>query len=90
MPNTPIPFQGCICGQVLAENEVDRYSLQVRKFGVESPEMIWAHGPCLRRVIPVVGMEIPNTLSHLDPRQLQRHDLPPAVALHNYIHLHIA
>jgi hypothetical protein len=60
MPNTPIPFKCCLCGQVLAENEVDGYSLQVPKFGVKSPEMIWAQGPCLGRVIPVVGMEIPG------------------------------
>jgi hypothetical protein len=45
----------CCIGE---RSDPDGYSLQVRKFGNDSPEMIWAHGPCLRRVAPVVGKEI--------------------------------
>ncbi len=41
-------------------NAADAYSLQVRKIGANSPEMIWAHGPCLRKMIRVVGEEIPG------------------------------
>lgn len=59
MSNT-LGFRCCICGDVVRLNDPDGYSLQVRKFGTKSPEMIWAHGPCLRRVIPVVGEEIPG------------------------------
>jgi hypothetical protein len=32
----------------------------VYKRGAKNPEAICAHGDCLRRVIPVVGVEIPN------------------------------
>jgi hypothetical protein len=33
--------------------------MQVAKKGKGSPEMVWAHGLCLRKVIPVIGEEIP-------------------------------
>jgi len=49
----------CVCGKIVDQNDSDGYSLQVRKFASQSPEVIWAHGPCLRRAIPVVGEEIP-------------------------------
>jgi hypothetical protein len=44
---------------VLRDDE-DTYVLQVRKAGTTSPEMLKSHGPCLRKVIPVVGVEIPK------------------------------
>lgn len=58
-------FLCCICGEPVTATDttsspMDGYSLQVRKFGTQSPGMMWAHGPCLRRVIPVVGEEIPE------------------------------
>jgi hypothetical protein len=52
-------FLCCICSKTIEENDPDGYSLQTRKFGSKSPEMVWAHGPCLRKVIPVIGEEIP-------------------------------
>jgi hypothetical protein len=52
--NVLIQLRCCICGDVVDRNDRDGYSLQVRKFGNNSPGMIWAHGSCLRRVIPVV------------------------------------
>jgi hypothetical protein len=51
----------CICGKVLEQDEVGGYSLQVRKLKSGSPEMVWAHAPCLRKVIPVIGVEIPGS-----------------------------
>jgi len=60
MVNTSVRLQCCICGKTVEGNDPDGYSLQVRKFGANAPEMIWAHGPCLRKVIPVVGVEIPS------------------------------
>ncbi len=36
----------CICGDMVERSDPDGYSLQVRKFGNDAPEMIWAHGPC--------------------------------------------
>jgi hypothetical protein len=54
-------LQCCVCGKIVEEKDADGYSLQVRKFDPKSPEMIWAHGPCLRKEIPVVGVEIPGT-----------------------------
>ena len=58
--NESIQLRCGICGTIVYRDEPDGYSLQVQRFGAESPEMIWAHGPCLRKVIPVVGMEIPG------------------------------
>jgi hypothetical protein len=58
--NSPIQLKCCICGGVVERTDPDGYSLQVRKFGNNSPEMIWAHGLCLRRVTPVFGAEIPS------------------------------
>jgi hypothetical protein len=56
---TNVQIQCCICGSTIAKSESDGYSLQVRKMGADSPEMIWAHGECLRKVIPVISAEIP-------------------------------
>jgi hypothetical protein len=60
-----IKFRCCICNNVVelrdADGNVsDAYSLQLQKIGEKSPEMVWAHGPCLRKVMPVVGEEIPG------------------------------
>jgi hypothetical protein len=41
-------------------NDEDSYVLQVRKTGTSFPEMLKSHGPCLRKVIPVMGVEIPK------------------------------
>ena len=57
--NAPVQLRCCICGDIVDRSDQDGYSLQVQKFGSKSPEMIWAHGPCLRKLIPVVGVEIP-------------------------------
>jgi hypothetical protein len=62
-----IQLRCCLCGQLVDQNDPDGYSIQIRKFGTESPEMVWAHGPCLRKVIPVIGVEIPN--SQRSPRE---------------------
>ena len=61
--NGQIKFRCCICRSVVEltdedGNASDAYSLQVRKIGANSPDMIWAHGPCLRKMIRVVGEEI--------------------------------
>ena len=58
-----IKFKCGICEKVVELTDPDGYSLQVRKFKVNSPEMVWAHGVCLRRVIPVIGVEIPGSIS---------------------------
>jgi hypothetical protein len=60
-----VGFLCCICGNVVEGNDPDSYILQVRKFGAKFPEAIWAHGPCLRRVIPVLGIEIPGPQNNL-------------------------
>ncbi len=57
MSGEPIQFTCCICGSAIEGNDRDAYSLQVRKFGVKSPQMIWAHGPCLRKVAPVMSVD---------------------------------
>jgi len=51
----------CVCGEIVEESDPDAYTLQVRKFGAKPSEAIWAHGPCLRKVILVVGEEIPGS-----------------------------
>ena len=61
--NVMIQFLCCICHIIVEQNDSDRYSLWVQKFDAKSPEVMWAHGPCLRDVIPVVGVEIPNSSS---------------------------
>jgi hypothetical protein len=61
--NAAIGLRCCICDEIVDQNDPDSYSLQVRKFGDKPPEMIWAHGPCLRKVIPVIGIEIPTPQS---------------------------
>jgi len=58
-------FRCCICHNVVELESADGYPrdsyvMQVRKSGTNAPEMIWAHGPCLRRAIPAVGEEIPE------------------------------
>jgi len=63
--NAVVKWLCCICGNVVEGNDEDAYTLQVRKFGTQSPEAIFAHGPCLRRVIPVVGVEIPGPQGNL-------------------------
>ena len=62
----------CICGQILEQAEADGYSLQVRKLNAASPEMVWAHGPCLRKVIPVIAVEIPSSQETPDPPESGR------------------
>jgi hypothetical protein len=42
------------------QRDSDGYSLQV-KFVAQSPEMVWAHGSYLRKVIPVIGVEMPTS-----------------------------
>jgi hypothetical protein len=59
MSGQPMRVTCCICGKGIEGNDPDWYSLQVRKFAVKSPEMIWAHGPCLRNVAPVLSVELP-------------------------------
>jgi hypothetical protein len=58
--SSSIQLRCCICGTLVEKDDPDGYSLQVQKFGAKSPEVIWAHGPCLRNVIPVIGVEIPG------------------------------
>jgi hypothetical protein len=55
-----IKLKCCICGRIVENQDPEAYSLQVRKVGAKSPEMLWAHGPCLIRAIPVIGVEIPT------------------------------
>ncbi|MFZ0867311.1 MAG: hypothetical protein WBP87_03025 [Candidatus Sulfotelmatobacter sp.] len=55
-----IQLRCCISGDVVERDNPDGYSLQVQKFETKSPEMIWAHGSRLRKVIPLVGEEIPG------------------------------
>jgi len=50
----------CVCRDVIVPDDPDGYSLKILKFGNKSPETVWAHGMCLRRVMPVVGVEIPG------------------------------
>ena len=55
-----VQLKCCICGSTFGPSDTDSYTLQVYKRGAKNPEAICAHGDCLRRVIPVVGVEIPN------------------------------
>ena len=57
--NPTVQLRCGFCGHLIEQDDSDGYSLQVRKFGAQSPEMVWAHGSCLRKVIPVIGVEIP-------------------------------
>jgi hypothetical protein len=51
----PLQFTCCVCGKpVLSNDEDSSHVLQVRKTGTTSPEMLKSHGPCLRKVIPVM------------------------------------
>jgi hypothetical protein len=56
----PLQFTCCVCEKPVLPNDDDSYVLQVRKTGTTSPEMLKSHGPCLRKVIPVMGVEIPK------------------------------
>jgi hypothetical protein len=58
--DTTIQFTCCICRGIVKRDEPDGFSLQVTKFGANSPEVVWAHGPCLRKVIPILEIEIPS------------------------------
>lgn len=53
-------FKCCVCGSAVPDDDQDSYLLQVRRIGATSPEALMSHGPCLRKVIPVVGVEIPK------------------------------
>jgi hypothetical protein len=55
-----IKLKCCICGRVVEDGDSEAFSLQVRKVSAKSPEMVWAHGPCLIRAIPTIGDEIPT------------------------------
>jgi len=56
-----VSFRCCICHELIKSDDPDGYALQVRKFVKTSPEAVWAHGVCLRRVMPVIGDEVPGT-----------------------------
>jgi hypothetical protein len=58
--NASMNIRCCVCHKLIDANEDDGYSMQVTKFGAKSPFMIWAHGPCLRDAIRVVGEEPGN------------------------------
>jgi hypothetical protein len=49
-----------VCGRAVQSDDENSYILQIRKSGATAPEMLKSHGPCLRKVIPVVGEEIPK------------------------------
>lgn len=51
-------FTCCVCHRIVATNGVDWYLINLQKCGKGSPEAMWAHGPCLRKVMPVVGIDI--------------------------------
>jgi len=53
-------YRCCVCRELINADDTDGYTLSVKKFGASSPEMVWAHGPCLREVLPVIGVEIPS------------------------------
>jgi hypothetical protein len=53
----------CVCDDLVEPKDPDGYSLQLRKFRIDTPETVWAHGVCLRRVMPVVGIAIPGSPS---------------------------
>lgn len=50
----------CICHQVMGMDVPDWYQVQIRKRGIEPPETVRAHGPCLRAEISVLDIEIPG------------------------------
>jgi hypothetical protein len=56
-------FICCVCGKSVLSTDEDAYVLQVLKTGTTSPEMLKSHGPCLRKVIPVMGVEIPKRVT---------------------------
>jgi hypothetical protein len=58
--NPKVGFDCCFCGDAVNQTNPDDFSLEVRSFGGRSPYLIWAHGPCLRKAIPVAGAEIPG------------------------------
>ena len=65
MSDSQLDFTCCICGHSVAKNDPDGYSLQIRKFAAATLKMVWAHGPCLRRVITVIGVKIPEGRSDM-------------------------
>lgn len=62
----PLQFTCFVCGKPVLSNDEDAYVLQVRKTGTTFAEMLKSHGPCLRNVIPVMGVEIPKGSKSLD------------------------
>jgi hypothetical protein len=57
-------FNCCICKGEVEIGQADSYTIQISQpsgLGVQKkPELMWVHGPCLRNVIPLVAVEIPN------------------------------
>jgi hypothetical protein len=54
----------CLCRQNVELGEPDSYTVQVSQPAAlsvrQNPEMLWAHGACLRKAIPVMSIEIPK------------------------------
>jgi len=54
----------CLCRQKVELGEPDSYTIrgsQPAALSVQqNPELLWAHGTCLRGVIPVMSIEIPK------------------------------
>ena len=54
----------CICRRNVALGEPDSYTLRVSQPAAlsvqEDPELLWAHGTCLRSAMPVMSIEIPK------------------------------
>jgi hypothetical protein len=57
-------FNCCVCKLEVEIGQSDTYTIQISKpsgIGFQKrPELMWAHGPCLREAIPLVAIEIPN------------------------------
>ncbi len=54
-----IELRCCLCNKSVDRQETDGSQIQLKKFGASTPEMLWAHGVCLRAAIPLIGVQIP-------------------------------
>ena len=54
-----VQFICCFCRKAVSPDDLDSYTLQVRKRGSTSPVALWSHGVCLRETIPVMAEETP-------------------------------
>ncbi len=60
----------CICGVAVEPSAQDWYAPQLRHSKAGAPEMIWAHGACLRPAMPVAGERYRTAHARRIPQRL--------------------